>query len=361
MVYNELIMITKEKIVEIAKQKEKITTSALSHNFSVSRQYVNRLLQDLVDTKELLKIGSTRYAFYVLPEYAKAHPEIFPLRYKKSFANKHLEEHQILAQIEATFPKLAQLPENIRSIFAYAFSEMFNNAIEHSQSVRIGLEVSVLNKELSFIIEDSGIGVFRNVMKKRKLASELEAIQDILKGKTTTMPKSHSGEGIFFTSKAGDLFILDSFGYQLIINNDTPDVFIKTTEKIKRGTRVMFKIRVKSKRHLDEVFLKYTNLVGGGNHGFDKTEIRVKLYTMGGVHISRSQARRVLAGLEKFKIIVFDFDKVPTAGQAFADEIFRVFHEKYPRIVLEVENMAEGVRFMVERAQNEAAARKGQR
>ncbi len=351
-------MLTKDQILKIAREKGKLYSKNLVEQFKVSRQYTNFLVSALVVEKKLIKLGSTRKAFYVLPEYAQAHQEIFPLRYVKTFKNKELEEHRVLSQIEEIFPALKNLPENVRSIFTYAFSEMFNNAIEHSKSVRIGVEVSVPNKILSFIIQDSGIGVFRNVMKQRSLKSELEAIQDILKGKTTTMPKSHSGEGIFFTSKAGDVFILDSFGYQLIVNNETPDVFVKRVNKIKRGTRVMFKIAAASERHLDEVFKKYTNSAGQNDYGFDKTEIRVKLYTIGGVHISRSQARRVLSGLEKFKIIVFDFDKVPTVGQAFADEVFRVFHHKHPHIKLEVENMAEGVKFMVERAQNEAKVSK---
>ena len=322
--------------------------------FKVSRQYANLLISSLVADNKLIKFGSTRKAFYVLPEYAQAHQEIFPIRYIKAFKNEGLEEHKVLDQIGQILPTLKDLPENVRSIFIYAFSEMLNNAIEHSKSVRIGVEVLILNKMLSFIIQDSGIGVFRNVMKQRGLKSETEAIQDILKGKTTTTPKSHSGEGIFFTSKVGDIFILDSFGYQLIVNNETPDVFVKTVKKIKRGTRVMFKMSATSERHLSEVFKKYTNLAGESGYGFDKTEIRVKLYAIGGVHISRSQARRVLSGLEKFKIIIFDFDKVPTVGQAFADEVFRVFHHKYPQIKLEAENMDEGVKFMVERAQNEA-------
>ncbi|MEK6599384.1 MAG: STAS-like domain-containing protein, partial [Deltaproteobacteria bacterium] len=200
----------------------------------------------------------------------------------------------------------------------------------------------------------SGIGVFRNIMQKRRLKSELEAIQDLLKGKTTTAPKSHSGEGIFFTSKAGDLFILDSFGHQLIVNNEIPDVFVKTTKEMKRGTRVIFKLYITSKRHLNELFRQYTKLTKDSDYGFDKTKIQVKLYTIGDVHISRSQSRRVLSGLEKFKIIIFDFDKVPVVGQAFADEIFRVFHNKHPHITLEEVNMNEGVKFMVERAKNEA-------
>jgi len=351
-------MITKDQILITAKNKGKLYSKDLAKQFKVSRQYISLLISELVVENKLIKLGSTRRAFYVLPEYAQAHQEIFPLRYVKTFKNEGLEEHKVLNQIEETFPILKNFSENIRSIFIYAFSEILNNAIEHSKSVRVGVEVSVPNKTLSFIIQDSGIGVFRNVMKQRGLKSELEAIQDLLKGKTTTMPKSHSGEGIFFTSKAGDVFILDSFGYQLIVNNETPDVFIKTVKKIKKGTRAMFKISVASERHLSEIFKKYTNLVGENDYGFDKTEIRVKLYTISGVHISRSQARRVLSGLEKFKIIVFDFDRVPTVGQAFADEVFRVFHHKYPNIKLETENMAEGVKFMVERAQNEAEIKK---
>ncbi len=347
-------MLTREQILKIAEEKGKLHSRDLVMLFKISRQYANLLISDLVAENKLVKLGSTKKAFYVLPEYARAHQEIFPHRYIKIFKNKGLEEHKVLNQIEETFPTIKNLPENVRSIFVYAFSEMLNNAIEHSKSVRIGVQVSIPDKKLSFIIDDSGIGVFRNVMKQRGLKSELEAIQDILKGKTTTMPKSHSGEGIFFTSKSADLFMLDSFGHQLIVDNEVPDVFVKTVKQIKQGTRVMFKISAKSTRHLNEVFKKYSDLNDQSDYGFDKTEIRIKLYTLGGVHISRSQARRVLSGLEKFKVIVFDFDKVPTVGQAFADEVFRVFHDKYPQIKLEVENMAEGVKFMVERARNEA-------
>ncbi len=78
------------------------------------------------------------------------------------------------------------------------------------------------------------------------------------------------------------------------------------------------------------------------------------MYTLGGVHISRSQARRVLSGLEKFKVITMDYARVPMIGQAFADEIYRVFKQKHPGIRIENENMNEAARFMVERAINEA-------
>src|SRR3989338_9751899 len=188
-------MLTKDQVIKIAKEKYKLFSKDIALVFDVSRQYANILISGLVAENKLIKLGSTKRAFYVLPEYAKAHQEIFPTRYVKAFKNEGLEEHKVLVQIEETFPTLKNLSENVRSIFTYAFSEMFNNAIEHSKSIRIGVEVSVPNNILSFIIEDSGVGVFRNVMKQRGLKTELEAIQDLLKGKITTMPKSHSGEG----------------------------------------------------------------------------------------------------------------------------------------------------------------------
>ena len=90
------------------------------------------------------------------------------------------------------------------------------------------------------------------------------------------------------------------------------------------------------------------------DHGLDKDKIRIRLSVLSKSHISRSQARRILEGLEKFKVILLDFENVPLVGQAFADEIYRVFQNAHPGILIQEENTSEGVKFMVERAKNEA-------
>ena len=347
-------MLNKAKILEIARLNGKIRTDDFSGKFDVSRQYVNSLISQLVQSKELIKIGSTRNSFYVWPEFLRSHPEILPNLFKKKYKNLEIEEHKVLMEIEEKFPQINQLSEQIKDIFIFAFSEMMNNAIEHSGSSLITVEVLIKDNNLEFIIGDSGVGVFRNIMNKKSLGSELEAIQDLLKGKTTTMPKSHTGQGIFFTSKVADIFVLESFHDELLIDNEKDLVTARKMIKVKRGTRVIFKININSGKHLSEVFKKFTNLTDESDYGFDKTEIRINLYTASGVNISRSQARRVLHGLEKFKIIMFDFDKVPMVGQAFADEIYRVFHNKYPEIELQETNMSDSVKFMVDRARTEA-------
>ena len=61
-------MVPKEKILKIAKEKGKVVTSDLSAQFLVSRQYLSRLIKELVATGELIKFGVTQSTFYVLPD-----------------------------------------------------------------------------------------------------------------------------------------------------------------------------------------------------------------------------------------------------------------------------------------------------
>jgi predicted transcriptional regulator of viral defense system len=127
-------MLSQENILNIASEKNKITTREIAEKFSVSRQYANVLISKLVADGKLIKIGSTRKAFYITPEYASEHSEVFTTRLHKSFITGSLEEHKILDEINNKFPLICRTKENIRSIFTYAVSEMLNNAIEHSGS-----------------------------------------------------------------------------------------------------------------------------------------------------------------------------------------------------------------------------------
>ncbi len=342
-------MLSKEDILKLAKIKKKIKSQDIVAKFGVSRQYASFLIRALIHENKLLKVGSTNSAYYILPELYKE-AGLFPSQIFKRLKNKNLHEHEVYDQILNQYPPLKQLPENVKAILNFGFSEMLNNAIEHSKSQNVEVDISMQNRKLIFIVNDFGIGVFRNVMKKKKLKTEIEAMQDLLKGKTTTASKFHSGEGIFFTSKVGDVFTLESFGYLLVVNNKTHEIFFQKPPALKRGTKVKLTIDVNSSRHLSSVFKHFTDV----DFGFSKTEIKVRLYTSGeGVHVSRSQARRILSGLDKFSSVTLDFDKVPSIGQGFADEIFRVFKIRHPNIKIQPINMNEAVQFMVNRVAKE--------
>lgn len=334
-------------ILEIATSKKIFSTNDVLRklNNKFTRAYVLRFIDDLIAEGKLFKSGSTRSAVYVLAEKQG----ILKDRFNKRYKNVNLKEHEVLEEVTRRLNFLRQAPEHIRSIFSYAFSEMLNNAIDHSKSENVSVNVEKIGKVLRFIVDDFGIGVFNNIMRKRRLSSPLEAIQDLLKGKVTTLPRAHSGEGIFFTSKVADVFMLESYGYKLRIDNLIDDVFVNDLKPSKSGTRVIFEISIEHSGHLDDVFKQY--YTDPNDLAFDKTEIKVKLFTRGSIYVSRSQAKRVFVGLEKFRTVILDFDQVSGVGQAFADEIFRVFQSEHPEIKLIPENMNEAVRFMVERVE----------
>ena len=311
-----------------------------------SRAYINRFFQELRQEGGIALIGKANRACYVLARdkaVSKAKSSILSVR--RSLQNKKISEDIILDDFRQNSGIFLNLPKNISNIVSYAFTEMVNNAIEHSQSERIEIKMKRNVSDIQFEVRDWGIGIFNNIIKKRRLKSEFEAIQDLLKGKQTTAPKEHTGEGIFFTSKVGDMLIIQSSRKKLIFNNVLDDVFIKEAKKT-IGTKVDFRISVKSKRNLDSVFKKYSDAA----FAFSKTETKVSLYKIDSDFISRSQARRIVSGLEKFKKIILDFKNVDTVGQAFADEVFRVWKRRHPNIEIKYQNANENIEFMIKRA-----------
>ncbi len=339
-------MDVKEAILKTADSKKTFKTSDVVDALKgeATRAWASAAISELVRKGVLVKFGSTSGATYALPKNSTELGNSI----SKHLFREDLKEHEVLDSINHQAPFLAKLSENVRSIFDYAFSEMLNNAIEHSESEFVDIRVGVDEKKLWFKVSDNGIGVFRNVMNKRGLANEFEAMQDLLKGKATTKPHAHSGEGIFFTSKVADIFILSSFGYSLRVDNNIPDTFFEQIPS-RKGTTVSFSVSKDTNRRLTHVFSLYETDHEDPN--FDKTEIQVKLYRVGTIYVSRSQARRILSNLEKFKHIILNFKNVPTIGQAFADEIFRVFRQKHPEIKITSTNMNEAVKYMIDRVE----------
>jgi hypothetical protein len=185
-------------------------------------------------------------------------------------------------------------------------------------------------------------------MRTRHLKHELEAIQELVKGKQTTAPEAHSGEGIFFTSKVGDSLEIKSSNKKLLFDNKLNDTFVQTITP-RNGTQVDFWISLDSTLQLAQVFKEYAN----DEFTFDRTHVAVNLFKLDPGLVSRSQARRVLAGLERFRRITLDFSKVTMVGQGFVDEVFRVWKSHHPDTIIEITGADENTLFMIERARTE--------
>ncbi len=323
-------------------------TSFLAQRFSLTRQAVHRHLRALALEGKILRLGSSpKTSFYLInsPEVLKKLWKGEERHFKKTYQAAGLEEDRVFHEIRSQPSLFSPLDDEALRILQYAFTEMLNNAIDHSGSPRIIVSLTVNPQTVSFEIRDHGIGVFKNISSRKKLNSEMEAIQDILKGKQTTMPSHHSGEGIFFTSKVVDRFVLESHRKRLTVDNLGEDTFVEDV-RFRKGTAVSCHLDVKTSRRLEDVFHRYTN----EEFQFQKSQVKVLLFQEGEAYISRSQAKRLLHSLEHFREIVLDFSGVATVGQGFADEIFRVFQSQHPDVVITPVHCHENVQFMINRA-----------
>jgi hypothetical protein len=147
-----------------------------------------------------------------------------------------------------------------------------------------------------------------------------------------------------------DKFSILSGGLYFSHERGKPADWLLERSKIHSGTAVFMELDNHTARTARKVFDEYTE---GDDHAFDKTVVPVDLAKYGSDElISRSQAKRLLARVELFRHVVFDFKNVETIGQAFADQIFRVFANEHPEISLFAINMSKEVGGMVSRARS---------
>lgn len=305
-----------------------------------SRTYTAHLLSELVSEEKVTKKRIGKEIFY------SVNTSIF----NQTLKIKNLHEDEIWEQIRKTPGFIESLSDQTETALHFAFTEILNNAIDHSKSGTVSILLDVTKTTVFFIIRDYGIGAFNSLMTKKKYPDTLSTIQELVKGRNTSDPIRHSREGIFWTSKIADRFELKSYDYSLIVDNIISDYTVKKLDEPTIGTEVYFEIEKKSQKSISELFHEYS--LDHDALSLDTTAIPIKLYALGEVWISRSQAKKVLEGLNKFKKIIFDFKGIDLIGQGFADEIFRVWQNSHPDIILEAINANENVEFMIQHAKN---------
>jgi anti-sigma regulatory factor (Ser/Thr protein kinase) len=306
--------------------------------FDITRQAVNKHMSRLRSEGALAETGNTRnraYKLAALTEWTGIY-DVAP-----SLAEDLIWSSDIR-------PNLGDLPHNAMNIWQHGFTEMFNNAIDHSEgsAIRVTIARTAIATQMS--IGDNGIGIFRKIQKALNLLDARHALLELSKGKLTTDPKRHAGEGIFFTSRMFDSF--DIHSAETMYSHEfgkAEDWLREFPTVIGPGTLVLMKLNNHTVRTTTKIFDQYAL---GDDYGFNKTVVPVRLAQHGNDQlISRSQAKRLLARVELFKVVMFDFRHVPAIGQAFADEIFRVFATSHPNIELQPVHASSEVKRMIER------------
>lgn len=328
---------------DVEKHPRDVSSRTAKH-FGITRQAVNKHLRRLVAEKALTPEGKTRYRSYRLASLSE---------WRHSFRIvPSLEEDR--AWTLDVWPVLGDLPQNVLDIWHFCFTEMFNNAIDHSGGSNIFVKVARTAANTQILVMDDGIGIFRKIQTEMKLLDERHAILELAKGKLTTDPEKHTGQGIFFTSRLLDSFDILSGGVFFTHIFGSKEDWILERPQSESGTAVFMKLNNHSSRTSKLIFEQYTS---GEDYGFTKTVVPVKLAQYGEDKlISRSQAKRLVARVDQFKSVWFNFEGVETIGQAFADEIFRVFAKSHPEIEVVATNANVEVQGMIQAARAQWAA-----
>lgn len=314
-----------------------------AEQFGISRQAVNRHLARLVSEGKLTADGSTKSRRYA--------PALIVDEKLELKVSRTLEEHVVWRrQVE---PLFTGVPKNVADICYYGFTEMLNNVIDHSGSDVAWVAVRRSSTQIEIEIVDLGVGIFRKLVEAFDFEDEQQAAIELSKGKLTTDPKNHSGEGIFFSARAFDSFDILSRGHAVqvmdgetwLFDNELFPSFVPSDS----GTTVRMRIAMTSTRTLESVFDRFSNK--DDDYRFSRTHVPVALVRVGTENlVSRSQAKRLLARLHRFDDVFLDFKGVESIGQAFSDEIFRVFAAEHPGVKLHAINTVPAVERLIRRA-----------
>lgn len=332
--FDELVRSVTKDVVEHPRD----LTRHYADRLGVSRVAANRYIQRLESEGWIARSGPSTHPVFS-PGYKRRHARLYPL--------SGLEEH---VAWERDFKPYFQLTSNVQSIASHGFTEMVNNAIDHSAGQSVYVWVSQDESTLQIIISDDGVGIFAKITTALGLPGMRQALFELAKGKLTTDPSKHTGEGVFFTSRMFDTFGIDANGLQFDHDANSPhDWLQEATGVFPGGTAVYMRISLTSTRTTAEVYAQYTN--APGDYDFSKTVVPMKLARFGDeLLVSRSQAKRLIARFDRFRTVILDFADVQEIGQAFADELFRVYADGHREVELLPKNMTAQVERMWLRA-----------
>lgn len=320
--------------------KKRFSLKEIADRLKVSSASISRYIEELINKKLIAKVGKNKYQVSDL-EYS--------LVFNKPFASEdRVWKLFILPKLENKISDCGIKNLN------YIFTEIFNNAIEHSEGDMIQVSLYINPFRVLVSIIDNGIGIFEKIKQNSNLDEKRYAILELAKGKYTTNPQSHTGEGIFFSSKIADTFFICSDGLTYAGEGFGLSILMDSDSFMKKGTMVFFTVNTSTKKSINSVFAKFS--ATPDSYGFEKTTIAVKLLEFGEsvpTFNSRSQAKRLLARLDRFKSIVLNFEDVDSIGQGFADEIFRVFRNNHRDCEIKCINVNKKVQFMIDHVTSE--------
>ena len=309
----------------------------LAARMNVSLRSARRTLARLVELNWLVREGSARR-----PEWRPGLLRQVVQRYELAGLEEDLPW-------SLDFAPHFVLPPNLLRLVQQAFCELLNNAIGHSGGSHVTVSLRQTANQVQLLVSDNGVGLFERIAQTFSIASPALAMLELSKGKLTSQPQRHTGEGLFFTSRLADVF--DLHANDAAFQQRAWDERGWHAQRALRhtGTSIYAAFALDTPRTLDGVRRAYS--VGAADPfgvDFSRTVVPLRLITSAieGLE-SRAQTRLACARLGEFRRAEIDFGGVASVGHAFADELFRVLGPAHRSLELVPVNMTPAIAALV--------------
>ena len=227
------------------------------------------------------------------------------------------------------FAPFFALPREVARMAQHAFTELLNNAVDHSGGSQVTVSMRQTPLQLQMLVSDDGCGIFERIEAAHAIADPTLAMLELSKGKLTSQPDRHTGRGLFFASRLADVFDLHANAQAFQYRGFGDCNWHPSRPLPRQGTSIYLAIALDTARTLDGVLRAHS--LDGDGYGFERTVVPLRLLAGdGGALDSRALARRVAARLHAFKCAELDFSGIGEIGHGFADELFRVAEREHP-------------------------------
>lgn len=345
---------TRARIAALLESGRPLSAAAIARRLTVTRPVVVRHLNALIKEDRAVREGEGRRTRYRAAGAVPVPPKLNLASFVRRYPRVGLSETTVWHELVRLNPELANLSNASLELFRYAFTELLNNAVEHSAGTDVEVQFSQSGDVLSFEIIDNGVGLFSHLRQRLGLDSTDEAAKRLSQGKLPPMPDARTGSGkgvgIFFCAHAARRFEVESNGYRFLVDNQTGNAAAASAPP-RAGTRVRFDGELSPRQTL-------SNLLGPPRPPGSPDPRRPPapphparvVVTLGTRFISRTEAQKLLNRLARYQTVVLDFKEVREIGPGFADEVFRVWPHHHPGVTLQPINMSPGVSVVVDHA-----------
>ena len=145
----------------------------LLYTSGITRQAINKHIQRLSSEHAIVEAGQTRNKVYKLATLAE---------WDQTYTMMPNLAEDVVWRSDVS-KIIGDMAANVTDIWQYGFTEIFNNALDHSAGTTINLAIRRNAVDTEMVVQDNGVGIFKKIQTELGLLDERHAILELAKGR----------------------------------------------------------------------------------------------------------------------------------------------------------------------------------